>query len=391
MRFDGFRFAAFNRSNTEGILSDRFAFMFCDARALWFPLPREDHAARVKDGRFVSLPLRRTRILGKDTYGFQSDDRDLLGRVWSGATSPSQGLIKLAGPDQQTIEARGTVLFQDREGSFWLGTEGLGLYRFRKREIETLSVAQGLAAPNVYPLYQSTDGAVWIGSWPGGLCRYKGGKVTTFTAANGWSLREVSAIAEDRKGGLWVAAGRRVHRMEKGRFETLDFPGPPSRRVKAIYQDLQGNMWFGSWDGLLRLSPGAVRDAPASEGRWTTFTTEDGLATDYVQVIIAARDGGLWVGGIGGLSHIRNGQIRAWKEEDGLPSNHVRALYEDAEGVLWIGTYDGGIGRFANGRFTKYTVRNGLFDKGAFQILEDGRGNLWVSSNRGIYRLRKRN
>lgn len=179
--------------------------------------------------------------------------------------------------------------------------------------------------------------------------------------------------------------------MEKGRFETLDFPGPPSRRVKAIYQDLQGNMWFGSWDGLLRLSPGAVRDAPASEGRWTTFTTEDGLATDYVQVIIAARDGGLWVGGIGGLSHIRNGQIRAWKEEDGLPSNHVRALYEDAEGVLWIGTYDGGIGRFANGRFTKYTVRNGLFDKGAFQILEDGRGNLWVSSNRGIYRLRKRN
>src|SRR6185312_4132574 len=168
------------------------------------------------------------------------------------------------------------------------------------------------------------------------------------------------------------------------------FPGPPSRRVKAIYQDLQGNMWFGSWDGLLRLSPGAVRDAPASEGRWTTFTTEDGLATDYVQVIIAARDGGLWVGGIGGLSHIRNGQIRAWKEEDGLPSNHVRALYEDAEGVLWIGTYDGGIGRFANGRFTKYTVRNGLFDKGAFQILEDGRGNLWVSSNRGIYRLRKR-
>jgi len=139
--------AAFNRSNTEGILSDRFAFMFCDARALWFPLPREDHAARVKDGRFVSLPLRRTRILGKDTYGFQSDDRDLLGRVWSGATSPSQGLIKLAGPDQQTIEARGTVLFQDREGSFWLGTEGLGLYRFRKREIETLSVAEGLAPP----------------------------------------------------------------------------------------------------------------------------------------------------------------------------------------------------------------------------------------------------
>ena len=149
----------------------------------------------------------------------------MLGRIWSGATSPSQGLIKLAGPDQQTIEARGTVLFQDREGSFWLGTEGLGLYRFRKREIETLSVAQGLAAPNVYPLYQSTDGAVWIGSWPGGLCRYKGGKVTTFTAANGWSLREVSAIAEDRKGGLWVAAGRRVHRMEKGRFETLDFRG----------------------------------------------------------------------------------------------------------------------------------------------------------------------
>jgi hypothetical protein len=131
--------------------------------ALWFPLPREDHAARVENGRFVSLPLRRTRILGEDTYGFQSDDRDLLGRVWTGATSASQGFIKLAGLDQQTIEARGNVLFQDREGSFWLGTEGLGLYRFRKREVETLSVAQGLGLNPLWETERIGDGCCFSG------------------------------------------------------------------------------------------------------------------------------------------------------------------------------------------------------------------------------------
>jgi signal transduction histidine kinase len=65
-------------------------------------------------------------------------------------------------------------------------------------------------------------------------------------------------------------------------------------------------------------------------------------------------------------------------------------LYEDPDGALWIGAYDSGLARFKDGKFTSYTTREGLFNDGVFQILEDDHANLWMSSNRGVYRVRKR-
>jgi len=57
---------------------------------------------------------------------------------------------------------------------------------------------------------------------------------------------------------------------------------------------------------------------------------------------------------------------------------------------LWIGTYGGGLNRFRDGRFTVYTTDHGLPDNVIYQILDDGQGNLWMSSNRGIFRISKK-
>jgi len=149
--------------------------------------------------------------------------------------------------------------------------------------------------------------------------------------------------------------------------------------VRAIYQDGQGTLWFGTSRGLIR----------CQDCHWTLIGAKDGLVADDVRVIVACRAGNLWLGGYGGLTRLDRGHFRRWTKADGLPSNSIRALYEDADEVLWIGTYDGGLGRLQDGRLTRYTVRDGLFNNGVFQILEDARGYLWMSSNRGIYRVAK--
>ncbi|HKX84622.1 MAG TPA: diguanylate cyclase, partial [Pyrinomonadaceae bacterium] len=62
----------------------------------------------------------------------------------------------------------------------------------------------------------------------------------------------------------------------------------------------------------------------------------------------------------------------------------------DSDATLWIGTYDEGLSRFKDGKFVGYNEKKGLFNNGVFAIEEDERGFFWISSNRGIYRVSRK-
>jgi signal transduction histidine kinase/ligand-binding sensor domain-containing protein len=342
------------------------------------------------DGRFAKLSGGRwSKILRPDakqtgTDALTSTYRDSQGNPWSFGIASDSGaylfqylmLTSLGEPRRIPFNS----IFEDREGSIWIPTDGQGLYRVRKQPISVLSKGEGLPDRNVYPIYQDRAGAIWIGTWNGGLVRFSRGKFTVFSTADGLTSNRITSIGEDSEGVLWVATSPGLQRMRNGSWERVQDERFPTRGdVKAIHQDPEGSLWFGTDEGVLRYK----------NRRWTEITAKDGLPSNDVRVIIDGRAGNLWIGGYGGLTSLDHGQFRRWTEADGLPSNSIRSLYEDRDGVLWIGTYDGGLGRFQSGRFTRYTVREGLFNNGVFQILEDSHGYLWMTCNRGIYRVLK--
>ena len=280
-----------------------------------------------------------------------------------------------------------TAFYQDREGILWIGTVTAGLWRVRRQVVTALSEEDGLRDHNVYPIYQDRAGAIWIGAWPNTLNRYDHGKFRYFTEKDGLTTF-ISALYEDNTGEIWVGAYG-GDRSDQGKgdglrvFKNGRFVPPAGLRnlgtVRAIFRDQHDALWFGCEDRLVRYQKGVVR----------TFSTRDGLATNYIEVIVEDHNGNLWIGGQGGLTRFSGDRFTPYTVRDGLPSPTVRALYVDRENVLWIGTYDGGLGRFENGKFNRYTTRDGLFSSGVFQILEDSRGYFWMSSNQGIYRVKK--
>ena len=274
-------------------------------------------------------------------------------------------------------------IFQDREGSIWIGTLRHGLNRLTPRSINFFSTENGLTAPIVNPIYQLANGDVLIG----------GDSVTLFQdeqfkpflpppdKANSIA-RSATSVTQDRAGRIWIGYWNGVYTYADGKFtdrtKIFDNLHPT---VYDIHEAADGAMWFATTAGVFRYQNAGV----------THLTkTQNNLAGDDVKVIHESTDGTIWFGTYGGLSRYKNGVFTNYTTDDGLASNQVRSLYEDSDKVLWIGSYDGGLTRLKDGKLTRYTTSDGLFNDGVFQILEDDSGNFWMSSNRGIYRVAKK-
>jgi ligand-binding sensor domain-containing protein len=70
--------------------------------------------------------------------------------------------------------------------------------------------------------------------------------------------------------------------------------------------------------------------------KWTTYTTTDGLAGNWVYVITVAPDGTLWFGTDGGASHFDGDSWTNYTTKDGLPGNNIRAITIAPDGAIWF-------------------------------------------------------
>jgi signal transduction histidine kinase/ligand-binding sensor domain-containing protein len=352
-----------------------------------------------------TLELARIRGIAVDTDGVVwiglTDDR--LGRLVNGSLVMEKGTVTTDWvsstmknwKSQIAPDLRRTVIFPskslekgipynvviaDDQDNLWVGSEDEGLFRVQRQSIESFSSMQGLASDDVYPVMKSSTGDMWVGSWPAGLTRVHDGKVTAFTKANGVPGL-VTSLAEDRSGNIWVGSHSGVRIFSHGQLRVPpNMPVQDLPVVQVIHPMKDGGMMFGT--------PKGIYIRAGSNSRW--MTRSDGLTTDDVRVIVEDRRGDTWIGGYGGLTRMHNESITRWTEAEGLPSNNIRAIVEDHAGDIWVGTYDGGIGWLHNSKWVVFNQSSGLYDNGAFQILEDGQERFWISSNRGIYRVSRK-
>src|SRR5215471_7260110 len=108
----------------------------------------------------------------------------------------------------------GTVvrIFQDHRGLLWFSTrDGLNRYDGYQTVLYT-DVPMDLSGPIPYPglLYEGRNGSLWVGTQVLSLYRPGAGAVTRFDPAaqskgSSWP-QKISAIYEDNSGSLWLGA-----------------------------------------------------------------------------------------------------------------------------------------------------------------------------------------
>jgi signal transduction histidine kinase/ligand-binding sensor domain-containing protein len=274
---------------------------------------------------------------------------------------------------------------QDREGNLWVGTDGGGLFRLRRRGVRTVGTAEGLTRPVVLSVSGDSAGGVLAAVHGRGVQRFDG---TRFRQVE--RDRELNAaqfawcVLARPDGGAWVGTyGQGLIDVPAGdapavTFRATNAPGVLEGPHYALLEDSTGALWTGGLMGLSR----------RSQGRFRQWTERDGLAGNLVQAVADAGQGAVWAGGDRGLARVDERSVRTFSRTDGLAHDHVRALFADTDGTLWIG--GGGLTRWKAGKFTAIRAANGLPVETIKSIISDNAGGLWWGTPNGIFRCAKR-
>jgi signal transduction histidine kinase/ligand-binding sensor domain-containing protein len=271
-------------------------------------------------------------------------------------------------------------LTEDHEGNIWIGT-GAGIDTLRPRKVRMLTPPDGFAGCAAMSLAQTHDGSFWVATEGAGIYRLQAGAWSTHAGDSGLSNDFVWSLLETREGQLLAGTwGGGLNRWNGVAFSLAEEFSEITAAIVSLYHARNGHLWIGTTLGLYRFTAGKL----------TCIAGPDELTLPDVRTITETSDGTLWFGmSGGGLGSLRNGALKQYRQSDGLLSDFVQALYAETNGTLWIGTSDAGLGRFKNGRFSAVTTSQGLPSDVITHILDDLDGNLWLGTHQGICRITK--
>ncbi len=285
-------------------------------------------------------------------------------------------------------------LMEDREGNIWVGTEADGLHILRDQRFRTLGAREGLSSDATTTVVEDAAGKLWVGTSGGGLNAIAKGPTGTGTgpgmsAIKSYSVRNglvsdvILSLAAAPNGDLWVGTPDGLNRIRAGAitaFTSAD--GLPDDFIRSLLVDADGSLWIGTRRGLTHwTNPGALQ----SNAKMETFTQASGLGSDLVGAMARDGQGDLWVATLAGLSRLKNGKFTTFTTANGLPSNVITSLLTTYDNFLVIGTQDHGIG-ILDPEGSLKPEGPILESKSIRAITEDEEQHLWMATADGLTR-----
>jgi len=298
-----------------------------------------------------------------------------------------------------------------------------------------IGVEQGLSQSSVHVIFQDRRGFIWFGT-EDGLNRYDGYNFKIFKPepnnSNSLSSGWITSIVEDQQGYLWIGTnllGLNRFNPQTGRFTQYfhddKIAGSLSDdHIKTLMVDHNNQLWIGTAHGLDQLDPetGVFHHYPAADPTIISATTTPKeqlsepdinrtdaypggtsqslkLSDPNITAIFEDSRERIWVGTMdGGLNVIDPEAVgftmyqHVESSLSSLSSNHINAIVEDNDGKIWIGTnyglneFDTGTGKFRHFRHDK-NIPYSLSDNNVTSMDVDETGNLWVGTYNGLNRL----
>lgn len=121
-----------------------------------------------------------------------------------------------------------------------------------------------------------------------------------------------------------------------------------------------------------------------------TFTSNDGLVSNYVTSLLEDSKGYLWVGTDEGMSRYDGISFKNLTPREGLSFSRVNCIAEShsSPGSIWIGTNGGGVSLLRGETFVPYRIGSADSSNQIGSILEDSSGIVWCGTSDGVALIR---
>ncbi len=266
-----------------------------------------------------------------------------------------------------------------------------------------VSTPPGIPANHLWSVTLDDGGSAWVTTDHAGAAVLADGAWTVFidslpnehqVFAGAGDVEGAAFIAPYHFGLVWLDWGGTPGPADDLLIEwTEEGGGLLNDQVVAIDIAPSGEVWLGQEpyfatptepSGACRLS--WVAGVPGSAS-WMSWTTADGLPSGMVNAVAGLSDGSGWIGTDAGLVRVGPGQgmvSQVLGTSQGLPSEEVTELLAARSGRLYVGTANG-LAVLEDGA----SSAGGISDvEGAVTALaEDHMGSVWAATGQALYRI----
>ena len=362
--------------------------------------------------------IQRVQLNGEESYHFQYSEegtifdihQDKLGILWIGTTT---GLIQFSEYGSIVLSKDSTnlsneyirAIFEDSDGTIWIGTDAGGFNRFYREINEFKAFTKdncGLTENRVWTFAEYQDSLLLVGGQEGLIVFNKEKEVISKVLLKGKG--EVQEIYQDTKGLIWVGTSNSGVYVSKkdtlGGFSKVELMEDNSKDsnfdIMSITQDANETIWIGTYsNGVFR------RDKDGSYS-WYRHLPGDpnSLSNNRVFQIISDTKGKVWISTYWGLNIYQESTdsfLKLYSDPCNVNSisyNKVTCLFEDSSENIWIGTLGKGLNK-ANkrlaGNFQIFAEPNCLEESVSNSyirsIFKDSENSIWVGTDYGLNRI----
>ena len=382
---------------TEDQNGRRFASIVLpiSARGLW-TWTSGSPAQRYPGGRVDLLGFIAGSVDGRLFAGYESGD--IFAR-----TGEDWALLE---PLPEQMRNALSIGFLDN-GDLWVGTEsGLFLHRSSSPLWTRWSQEADDLRNRVDEILLTRDRSTWLGTDAGIEIRRPHSATEWIDHIGDVDLTIVTGLAEDPQGSVWASSGAQWAGAFRYDGRQWEFVGPEqglgAGRIHRIHSDNQGRLWFL---GMAIENGDISRDSAAvyvyQNGRFTPFPLGGGMAGSRVYSFAQNIDGDLWFGTIKGLVRLRDGEWNRWTvngferldngewipihPESSLELDRIFVLAADSSGTLWFADQKRGLGYIDTDDTPRYfTTEDGLINNQVWDLDVDAEGMLWVATRGGL-------